>query len=167
MFSTFQANQKALGPGAERATMVNATLQAYECAPGSFDLVLSQSSINHLDEAACERIQDPENKARYVTLFEKVRRLCKDKGYFVISDAGAVNYWNAIGLTPPLARTIEWNKHQEPEVWAALAQAAGFKALSIRWHQFYPLRHFGPLFSNRHSARLLTSHFVLTLQARS
>ena len=165
VISGFHAMQKALGPGAEKATMLNSTLQAYDGGGRSFDIVLSQSSINHLDEPACERIEEPANRQKYVSMFGAIRRLCRDKGHFVISDAGAINYWDKVGLTPPLARTIEWNKHQEPEVWGAIAEEGGFKVRSIKWHQFYPLRHFGPLFSNRHSARLLTSHFVLTLEA--
>jgi hypothetical protein len=107
-----------------------------------------------------------ESQERYVALFARIRGWLRAGGYFIISDAGRVNYWDRMGLRSPFARSIEWRKHQEPEVWARLLAEAGFHVEGLAWHRFYPLRVLGAAAANRFVARLTTSQFVLTCRNR-
>jgi SAM-dependent methyltransferase len=141
------------------------TIQEYEDKNGSFDLVFSYSSINHLDEGACARL-DRSNSAKkaYLQIFEKVKGLLRSGGHFVISDSGRLNFWNLLGLRSPFAPTIDWKKHQEPVVWEGLLKKAGFEFVALDWHRFYPLRWLGWLGSNSLVARATTSQFILTVR---
>jgi len=129
---------------------------------GSFDVILLYNVINHLDENACERIkEDPPAREVYVDAFRNLGRLVRRHGKVIIADCARNNLFPDLGLKNPFAPNIEWSKHQNPDVWKAILNAAGFIPGASRWYQLYPLRHLGFLFSNRLVAYLTYSHFVL------
>jgi hypothetical protein len=91
------------------------TFQAYQAGEKRFDIILSYSSLNHLDERACCKLRTSTlAREAYQWIFQKVRSLIKGKGYFIISDSARLNLWNLFGLRSPFAPSIEWHKHQEP-----------------------------------------------------
>ncbi|HPA14611.1 MAG TPA: hypothetical protein PKV75_04970 [Desulfobacterales bacterium] len=141
------------------------TFQAYRGKAESFDLILSYSSINHLEESACAQLdRSNDAKTTYLAIFVKVYDLLRSGGHFVISDAGRFNLWSVLGIKSPFAPTIEWQKHQEPLVWKNLLREAGFEFVALDWHRFYPLRRLGFLFANRIFAMATTSKFILTVR---
>ena len=80
-------------------------------------------------------------------------------------DGGRRNLWNDIRVKNPIVPTIEWQKHQSPELWARLLTCAGFASPVIRRNSLSTLRTFGRLrFGNRVAAYCLTSSFCLTMQ---
>lgn len=158
-------HRQALSVPDESLILYPVTLQQYEDESGAFDLVLSYSSINHLDERACVRLDRSYSaKTTYLQIFEKVYDFLRAGGHFVISDAGRLNFWDLLGLRSPLAPTIDWKKHQEPGVWESLLKKAGFEFVALDWHRFYPLRWFGWLGANWLVARAITSQFILTVR---
>ena len=129
---------------------------------GSFDVVLLYNVINHLDENACERLkEDQAAREVYVNAFRNLGRLVQGHGKVIIADCARNNLFPDLGFRNPFAPNIEWSKHQNPDVWKAILNAAGFIPGASRWYQLYPLRHLGFLFSNRLIAYLTYSHFVL------
>jgi SAM-dependent methyltransferase len=142
-------------------------LQSYQ-ADRRFRVVLSHNSINHLDEPACEQLLvDEKARARYVSLFARIRDLLESGGSFVFADCARVNYWDRAGRPSPFAPEIEWWKHQEPETWCELLREARLLPVSVRWsHPFYRAQHFlGPLLANRTAARCLASWFIVQARA--
>lgn len=128
------------------------TMQAFDDAEG-FDVFLSMASINHLDEPACERLHaDPAARAAYRSVFRQLQRLARPGARVIILDCARHNFFAALGMKNPLCRTIEWHKHQPPQLWAALLREEGFVAPTIRWE---PLYGFGPL-----ARRLLANRFA-------
>ncbi len=165
MLDRFRTLQKLVPDWNGRLIGREKTLQNYDFSDGPFDLILSQSSINHLDEECCVQLQKSATAREvYLGLLSRIRDVLKPGGWFVVSDASCTNYWNQLGLTPPFAKTIEWHKHQEPETWAALLLQAGFEPVNVRWHLYYPLRHLGPLTANRTFARFTSSKFIATFR---
>jgi SAM-dependent methyltransferase len=155
----------ALGISDDRLMLCPVTIQEYEDKNGSFDLILSYSSINHLDERACAQLHRSNSaKTTYLQIFEKVYDFLRSGGHFVISDAGRLNFWGFLGLRSPFAPTIDWKKHQDPVVWEGLLKKAGFEFVALDWHRFYPLRWFGWLGANGLVARVITSQFILTVR---
>lgn len=141
------------------------TFQAYRGKAESFDIILTYSSINHLDESACAQLdRSHDAKATYLEIFVKVYDLLRSGGHFVISDAGRFNLWGFLGMKSPFAPTIEWAKHQQPIVWKNLLREAGFEFVALAWHRFYPLRCLGFLCANRFFAMATTSQFILTMR---
>jgi SAM-dependent methyltransferase len=158
-------HKKALGISDDRLMLCPVTIQEYEDKNGSFDLALSYSSINHLDEGACVQLNRSKSAKRtYLQIFEKVYGFLRSGGHFVISDAGCWNFWGFLGMRSPFAPTIDWEKHQEPIVWEGLLKEVGFESVALDWHRFYPIRWLGGLAANGLVARATTSQFILTLR---
>jgi hypothetical protein len=82
----------------------------------------------------------------------------------VASDISCDSLFARLPLKNPLEPTIEWEKHQTPEKWAALLEDAGFRDPWIRWNSLNTLRRPGRIvLGNRVGAWLLGSGFCLTM----
>jgi SAM-dependent methyltransferase len=129
--------------------------------PAGFDVILMNSSINHIDEDACIRLlEDPDAREAFRRVFTHIGALAKPGARLIVVDCTRYNFFSALGLTNPLSPTIEWQKHQAPEVWAALLQEVGFRNPKVSW---LPLYRFGKvgrvLSSNKAAAYFLKSGF--------
>jgi SAM-dependent methyltransferase len=150
----------------ERAQFVAATLQDYEPGTAAFDVVLLHASINHLDEDACASLHT-NGTARevYAGLCEKLARLSAPGAALVVSDCSRRNLFGDLGIRNPLAPSIEWHKHQQPELWARLLAGHGFGKPRIRWAAPCSLGRPGRfVLGHRATAYCLRSGFCLTME---
>lgn len=145
------------------------TFQAFDPGAERFDVILSHNAINHLDERACAQLhRQAEARRVYLEIFAKLRRLAQPGGHVVMLDCGRRNLFGDLGLRNPLMPSIEWRKHQQPEVWARMLGEAGFTEPSFRWTTLHSLGRPGrALLGNRLAAYLLTSHFRLEVTSLS
>jgi len=130
----------------------------------TFDYILMRNVINHIDEDAVTRLHLPDadqERKRYIKTFEEIRNLLSDTGILLASDVGRYNFWNSIGLRFPACRTINWNKHQDPDVWEALLSEAGFASMDVKWLPLRRLRHFKVIVSRKCVAQCLNSYFLI------
>lgn len=138
------------------------TFQAFDAPPVTFDIVLLHHVVNHLDEAAVQRLHfDEDARARYRDLLGRCCALLRPGGVAVIVDCARENRFRWLGRLHPLAPTIEWTKHQNPEVWIALLGEVGFAPVRLYWPVARRLRVARPLIANRRMALALDSRFVL------
>jgi len=149
----------------DNVTLEPTTLQAYESDGKTFDIILLYNSINHLDEPACiNLLHDDSSKAVYRKIFSKISSLSNNGARLIICDCSRRNFFSALGIRNPIAPTIEWHKHQAPELWADLLSDVGFINPKIRWSSFNGLRSCGKvLLGNRLMTYFLTSHFCLAM----
>lgn len=142
-----------------------ATLQAFESHGEAFDIILLHNSINHLDETACINLLKADcSKIIYKELFSKIYSLSNKGAKLIICDCSRYNFFALLKIHNPFAPSIEWHKHQAPEVWANLLAEVGFVNSKIRWSSFNRLRHVGRvLLGNKLMAYFLRSHFCLTM----
>ncbi len=142
-------------------------LQALELEGETFDVILLHHSINHLDETACiNLLEESKSRAVYEEICSTIYSLSNRAAKLIVCDCSRYNFFALLGIRNPFAPTIEWHKHQAPEVWASLLGEAGFVNPGIRWSSFGELRNWGRvLIGNRMMAYLLTSHFCLTMDA--
>lgn len=146
------------------AATVHASSTRLEDLPAGqeFDVVVMYNVINHIDEEAVQSLhQNAAAAERYVAVFRQLYSRMAAGGYLLVADCARNNFWNDLSLPSPLARTIEWEKHQNPRTWTSLLQQAGFRAYDLRWS---PLQPFTRLTANRVVQYLTTSHFVLRMQ---
>ena len=129
----------------------------------SFDVVVMYNVINHLDEEAVVCVhRDPSAFERYVANFSHLRRMVKPGAWLIIADCARDNFWNRLGVKSPFATSIEWSKHQNPQVWIEVLQRAGFIYHDLQWS---PLQPFTRLTSNWLVQYFTCSHFVLRCRA--
>jgi SAM-dependent methyltransferase len=152
--------------GLEQVELIPQRFQDYDPGGETFDVVLLHGSINHLDEPACIKLHyDPAAQDVYRTLFQKLAAVSRPGGKLIVTDCSPANLFPRLGIRNPLARTIEWHKHQKPELWAQLLAGAGFTGPKVRWTTFNTLRTPGRLLlGNRFAAYCLTSSFCLSME---
>ena len=142
------------------------TFQAFEPAGKQFDIILLHNSINHLDETACiNLLNDEAFKAIYLNMCSKLNSLAGSGAKLIVSDCSRYNFFALLRINNPFAPTIEWHKHQAPEVWLRLLGQAGFINPRIRWTSFNSLRSPGRvLLGNKLLSYFLRSHFCFTME---
>ncbi len=159
-------NQIAGELGIANARIEATTLQQYVAPPSSFDVVIFHNSINHVEEAACIELQRSAIARRtYRTVFTQVADLCRPGADLIIADCSSQNLFPRLGLRHPISRSIEWHKHQPPEVWARELTEVGFERPQIKWTSYTRLGKVGwALTANRWAAYILTGHFILHMR---
>ena len=142
------------------------TFQAFEPAGKQFDIILLHNSINHLDETACiNLLNDDASKAIYMDICSKLSSLASSRAKLIVCDCSRYNFFALFRIRNPFAPTIEWNKHQAPEVWVDLLSQVGFVNPRIRWTSFNTLRSPGRvLLGNRLLSYFLRSDFRFTME---
>jgi SAM-dependent methyltransferase len=150
----------------DRTVFVPLTLQAYEPDDPGFDVVLLHASVNHLDEDACTRLrEDADARQAYARIFDKLARLCRPGAAVIVTDAARRNLFGDLHLRNPLAPSIDWRKHQQPELWAELLAERGFHSPRINWASPNALRRPGRLLlGHRATAYCLRSGFCLRMR---
>jgi SAM-dependent methyltransferase len=145
--------------------LVRESIQEFDPRGERFDILMLNASINHLDEEACVRLRDDAaSRDRYRALFRKMAAMIPPGGQLVATDCSRYNALGSIGLRNPLARFIDWRKHQEPRLWARLLEEAGFGSPRIGWLSLSALRAPGRfLFGNVVGAFFLGGPFRLVM----
>jgi len=151
--------------GLENVTLLPERLQDFEGPDDEFDVLLLHASINHLNEEATIRLhRDDEARNLYLALFAKLARFAAPGAKLVAVDSSPHNLFARFGRNP-FAPSIEWHKHQSPELWASLLEQVGFTRPKIRWNSPNTLRRTGRiLLGNRFGGYCLTSAFCLTME---
>jgi len=117
-----------------QARISHCRFQEYNPAEDTFDIVLSVSSINFLDEKSCIRLREsPLAVMAYERIFRRMARMIKPGGKLIIMDAARHNFFGDLGFRNPASPCVDWFKHQQPEYWAQLLQNCGFGRADIRW----------------------------------
>ena len=142
------------------------TFQAFESMGKQFDIILLHNSINHLDETACINLLNSEAaKAIYLNMFSKLSLLASGGATLIVCDCSRYNFFALLRIKNPFAPTIEWPKHQAPEIWVDLLSQVGFVNPRIRWTSFNTLRSPGKtLLGNKLVSYFFRSNFCFTME---
>lgn len=149
----------------DNAFLQHITFQEY-VADRKFDIILSQHSINHLDEDACANLKKSDKALNaYLSIFRKMAEMSVHGADLIIIDCSRYNLFNLLGIKNPLTPTIEWHKHQSPWFWAKMLGSVGFCKPQIRWRQYNKLGIIGKrVLSNVLISHCLTSSFFLNMK---
>jgi SAM-dependent methyltransferase len=163
MIETFRKRSQQLG--VTQVTLLPITFQEYQ-TDQPFDVLFCHDAINHLDEEATIHLHQSEEAQKiYLELFRKMYHLCAPGGYLIIADASRHSLYSWLRVRSPLTPTIEWHKHQPPQVWSRLLNQVGFKQVALRWRSPTSLGYLGQLMiGNRFVNFFLWAHFCLTMR---
>jgi len=111
------------------------TLKEYaEATTTPADLVVCNATINHIDENACAALGwCRAAQTKYIEVSRDFAKVVKPGGRLILADCSRYNFWPLLGLSAPVAKTIEWDKHQPPRVWRRLFEQAGFRCERTSW----------------------------------
>ena len=113
--------------GYDQVWLEPVTFQAFEPARKQFDIILLHNSINHLDETACiNLLSDEASRTIYLNMCSKLGSLASSGAKLIVCDCSKYNFFALLGIKNPFAPTIEWHKHQAPEIWVDLLSQVGF-----------------------------------------
>lgn len=132
----------------------------------SFDIILMHNSINHINEEACAVLdRDAAAREYYRQFFTHLARLSRSGTQLVVADCARRNVFGDLGLRNPLLPSIEWHKHQSPQLWGQLLEEVGFKTRCIDWTSPNILGKAGRwMLNNALMAYLTMSHFRLVAE---
>jgi SAM-dependent methyltransferase len=141
-------------------------IQEFDPGDRKFDVILSHNSINHLDERACiDLLRDERSWDAYEGLARRLYSMTSVGGDIIICDCGNRNFFYDFGVVNPIARSISWEKHQQPRTWAHVFENAGYSNPSISWNSFNSFGWLGQFFlGNAVAAYFLNSHFCLRMK---
>jgi SAM-dependent methyltransferase len=146
----------------DRVTFLKTVFQEAKLEKGSFDIVLMKASVNHLDEEACTILhKETWARERYVDIFKKIADLMRPGAKIVMTDSSPANLFGRLFDYNPLIPTVEWEKHQKPELWGKLLRESGFSDVRIRWIPPNRLWFLRGLLATRAAAYATTSLFCL------
>jgi len=142
------------------------TFQAFEPVGKQFDIILLHNSINHLDEIACiNLLNDEASQAIYMDICSKLSALASGGAKLIVCDCSRYNFFALLRIKNPFAPTIEWHKHQAPEIWVDLLSRVGFVNPKVKWTAFNTLRSTGRvLLGNKLLSYFLRSDFRFTME---
>jgi len=131
-----------------------------------FDVIVSQSSINHLQESKEHALRDRETYDRFVVAVRKIHDLLEPGGVACVSDAcryGLFAFAKRIGIRRPWGKpvTINWRIHQNPGTWRRIFTDAGFTRFEVAYPVPHRLRPLGPVVANPLGNFFLSAHFIL------
>jgi SAM-dependent methyltransferase len=165
---------EALPARIEQLGLTNCEFLPVPLTPGmfeaeSFDLLFLYNSINHIHEVTSDLREDQVARQAYNELFAEMFRITAPGGSIVMCDCARSNLFaplvrRGFGHPVPGTNVIEWDKHQEPQVWQELLTDAGFVPTGQSWYLPFPLRRLGKLIDNWAFNFCTFSHF--TLRAR-
>ena len=152
--------------GLDNARLQEVTFQDFESQKSYWDVILLNNSINHLDEDACiTLLEKDESRQAFLDIMNKLREIIVPGGDVIITDCSNKNYYGDRGEQSPFAPTIEWHKHQPPEVWASLMEECGFKDPIISWPGPARYMFLSPLFGGEKRAYKKGSVFHIRMTA--
>lgn len=165
MNNDFRELKQALG-NPNNIELVTSVLEDYESEKDVFDVVLLHNSINHIDEQGCiHLLESKEAQSTYEEFFGLLSSFAKQDSILIICDCTNKNIFYSMKMTNPIMKTIEWEKHQSPTVWAKMASKYGYQHISTKWTTLNALGRFGRIvFGNKLMSFLTLSHFRLELK---
>lgn len=144
-------------------TLKPLTFQDFNGEGEEFDIILLHHSINHLNENACIALaKSPAAREEYKKIFQKLLSLSSKEGIIIIADCSCKNVFPALGIKNIFTPTIEWHKHQTPELWSHIMEKTGYKVFKTKWVSPSQLGRAGNFFlGNKICSFFIHSHFII------
>ena len=151
--------------------LVRGRFEEHPFRKDSFDLIISINSINHLHEVESDLRHDRANYETTREVLAPLAEVASPGARLLVVECSRRNPFAPLQryqIRNPLPgmSTIEWTKHQLPEVWIKLLCELGFECEWLRWYVPNRLRPVGWLVKQRWFNELTFSSFRLLMYKR-
>ena len=154
--------------GLTNVEFVDADFNLWDPGAARFDVIVSESSINHLYESEHHALRHRHTYDKYLEICRKMHDLLNPGGVACISDAARYGFFPALkrfGVRRPWKMgkklSVNWRIHQNAGVWRRILLAAGFEKVDIGYPLPFSMRTFGVLIANPVVNYFLRAHFHL------
>lgn len=152
--------------GLDQIEIVTTDFQHYQ-PDEPFDILVSNASINHLEESEHHALRDRKTFETFVGIATQMKHWLRPGGVAAITDAsryGLFSMARAYGVPQRYcyySKTIDYKIHQNAGTWRTIFKEAGFRRVEIE-HPFpYALRYFEPVVNNAVASFCLQGAFIL------
>jgi SAM-dependent methyltransferase len=157
--------------GLSNVKLLKQDFNVWQPASQEFDVLVSESSINHLFESPYHALRHTPTYQIYLGICQKMHAALRKGGVAVITDASRYSFFalaKRAGIKPPWkskAVSANWRIHQNAGVWKRILEDAGFSSVSIAYFVPFKLRRIERLVDNRMGNFLLSGKFLIAAQA--
>lgn len=157
--------------GLSNVTLLKQDFNVWQPAGREFDVLVSESSINHLFESPYHALRHTPTYHTYLSICRKMHAALRSGGVAVITDASRYFFFalaKGAGVKPPWrskAVSANWRIHQNAGVWKRILEDAGFSSVSIAYAVPYQMRHLGRLVDNPMGNFLLFGKFLIAARS--
>ena len=143
------------------------TFQEFDNQGDTFDVIVSNASINHIHESQKNAMKDAETYGIFVDIAKRIHALLNPGGVAVVTDAcrnSAFGIAKSLGLPNRFClgrKTIDPLIHQDGSVWKRIFRDAGFSRIELSYPIPYRLRLLEPALNNAFVNFFLMSRFIL------
>jgi len=162
---TIVQRQRLQKLGLTNVEFLEADFNVWDAGSRQFDVIVSESSINHLHESTFHALHHQETYGRYLDICRRMHHLLVPGGVACISDACRYGLFSALrrfGVRRPWTGkrvSAFWRIHQNPGVWRRILLDAGFRSVDVSYPLPHRLRYLGGLLSNPLYNIFLTGYF--------
>jgi SAM-dependent methyltransferase len=153
--------------GLTNVDFLDADFNTWDAGSRQFDVIVSESSINHLHESRFHALRHEPTYRTYREICGKMWGLLAPGGVACISDACRYGFFSAVrrfGIRRPWTGkrvSAIWQIHQNPGVWRRILLDSGFDRVDVSYPLPHRLRHLGPLVANPAANFFLRGYFYL------
>ena len=130
----------------------------------SADIIILHNTINHIDEGSVVSLDESKSaRENYIICLSDLALIARHKSTLIVSDCAPSNFFRTCGLSNPFMPTIEWDKHQPPNVWSSIFKEIGWNVTQLTWTYPNSLSWAHRLLRNKWAAYMLLSHFRMVM----
>jgi SAM-dependent methyltransferase len=153
--------------GLSNVEFLDADFNLWDAGTQRFDVIVSESSINHLHESSHHALHHAPTYEAYRRICGKMHHLLDSGGVACVSDAARYGFFSLtkrLGVRRPWTGkkpSANWRIHQNAGVWRRIFLDSGFQDVEIEYPLPHRLRHLGPVVANPVSNFFLRAYFYL------
>jgi SAM-dependent methyltransferase len=131
--------RRIAGLGLTNVTLLKEDFNRWEPSGQEFDVLVSESSINHLFESRQHALHHRPTYDRYLEICRKMHAALRPGGVAVITDASRYAFFSLakrFGIRPPWQKrrvSMNWRIHQNAGVWRRILRDGGFSSVRINY----------------------------------
>ena len=140
-----RANKDIESLGINNIRIIRKDIFGYDSFGKKFDIITANFSLHHIINSNSNLLKDPVNKQNISVLFNKIYKLLKYDGTFIIkeiSNIGLAKSWKFYGKIIG-TKNRDWKSKHNPKEYVRILKNCNFNSIRVKYAVPYILRKFG------------------------